>query len=87
MIGVSSLSVSWSIVFRPKVKDMDLAKHWRQRAARYRLEGQRHRESGEVRFPPEQVGGQAAEVWEPYDIEWRGNSLFLLSRSAACGWL
>ena len=45
---------------------MDLAKHWRQRAARYRLEGQRHSESGEIRFPPEQVGGRAAEGWEPY---------------------
>ena len=45
---------------------MDLAKHWRQRAARYRLEGQRHHTSGEVRFPPEQGGGAAAEGWEPY---------------------
>ena len=43
---------------------MDLAKHWRQRAARYRLEGQRHRESGAIRFPPAQVGGQATEGWE-----------------------
>ena len=44
---------------------MDLAKHWRQRAARYRLEGQRHRTSGEVRFPPE---SGAAEVWEPHTL-------------------
>jgi uncharacterized OB-fold protein len=39
---------------------MDLAKHWRQRGARYRLEGQRHRTTGEVRFPPEEAG----EDWE-----------------------
>ena len=51
---------------------MDLAKHWRQRAARYRLEGQRHRESGVIRFPPEQVGGQAAEGWEPHTLSGAG---------------
>jgi uncharacterized protein len=51
---------------------MDLAKHWRQRAARYRLEGQRHRESGAVRFPPEQVRGQAAEGWEPHTLSGAG---------------
>jgi uncharacterized protein len=45
---------------------MDLAKHWRQRAARYRLEGQRDRSSGEVRFPPEPGG--AADQWEPYTL-------------------
>ena len=47
---------------------MDLAKHWRQRAARYRLEGQRHRASGEIRFPPE----QAATGWEPYMLSGAG---------------
>ena len=45
---------------------MDLAKHWRQRAARYRLEGQRDRLSGVVRFPPE--SGRATEQWEPYTL-------------------
>jgi uncharacterized protein len=47
---------------------MDLAKHWRQRAARYRLEGQRHRESGAIRFPPEPT----AEGWEPYILSGAG---------------
>jgi uncharacterized OB-fold protein len=51
---------------------MDLAKHWRQRAARYRLEGQRHRESGAVRFPPEPATGAAAEAWEPYVLSGAG---------------
>jgi uncharacterized OB-fold protein len=47
---------------------MDLAKHWRQRAARYRLEGQRHRESGEIRFPPQ----PGADGWEPYQLSGSG---------------
>jgi uncharacterized OB-fold protein len=51
---------------------MDLAKHWRRRAARYRLEGQRHRESGAVRFPPEPAGGSAAEAWEPHTLSGSG---------------
>lgn len=51
---------------------MDLAKHWRQRAARYRLEGQRHRESGAVRFPPEPSSGPAAEGWEPHTLSGAG---------------
>jgi scaffold protein (connect acetoacetyl-CoA thiolase and HMG-CoA synthase) len=51
---------------------MDLAKHWRQRGARYRLEGQRHRTSGEVRFPPEPAAGSAAEHWEPYSLSGAG---------------
>jgi uncharacterized protein len=51
---------------------MDLAKHWRQRAARYRLEGQRHRESGVVRFPPEPAGGPAVEEWEPHALSGAG---------------
>jgi uncharacterized OB-fold protein len=47
---------------------MDLAKHWRQRAARYRLEGQRHRTSGKVRFPPAPTLGESTELWEPYAL-------------------
>jgi uncharacterized OB-fold protein len=46
---------------------MDLAKHWRLRAARYRLEGQRHRTTGEVRFPGEPIG-LSAEAWEPHSL-------------------
>ena len=51
---------------------MDLAKHWRLRAARYRLEGQRHCESGVIRFPPEHVGEPVAEVWEPHMLSGAG---------------
>lgn len=51
---------------------MDLAKNWRQRAARYRMEGQRHRDSGEVRFPPEPLVGKAAEEWESFDLSGSG---------------
>ena len=43
---------------------MDLARHWRARAARYRLEGQRHND-GTVRFPPEDDGDTA---WQPYRL-------------------
>jgi len=66
---------------------MDLAKHWRQRAARYRLEGQRHRESGVIRFPPEQVGGQAAEGWEPHTLSGAGTVYsFAVVRQPADGY-
>lgn len=51
---------------------MDLAKHWRQRAARYRLEGLRHRPSGEVRFPPEPAIGDRSDEWEPYTLSGAG---------------
>jgi uncharacterized protein len=51
---------------------MDLAKHWRQRAARYRLEGQRHRTTREVRFPPEPVVGAEAQAWEPHELSGAG---------------
>ena len=51
---------------------MDLAKYWRQQAARYRLEGQRNRESGQVRFPPEPVIGEETETWEPYALSGAG---------------
>ena len=49
---------------------MDLAKHWRQRGARYRLEGQRHRQSGAVRFPPQPTTG--ADQWEPHQLSGAG---------------
>jgi len=52
---------------------MDLAKHWRQRAARYRLEGQRHRTTGAIRFPPEPAASGESEVaWEPYTLSGAG---------------
>src|SRR5262245_35869095 len=51
---------------------MDLAKHWRQRAARYRLEGQRQRTTGAVRFPTEPSVGGTAVLWEPYALSGAG---------------
>ena len=51
---------------------MDLAKHWRQRAARYRLEGQRQRASDAVRFPPEPAPGEAPKAWESYTLSGAG---------------
>jgi uncharacterized OB-fold protein len=52
---------------------MDLAKHWRLRAARYRLEGQRHRASGEVRFPPEPQASADTAEWEPFALSGAGS--------------
>jgi uncharacterized protein len=49
---------------------MDLAKHWRLRAPRYRLEGQRHRSTGEIQFPPD---ADAGSDWEPYPLSGRGS--------------
>ena len=51
---------------------MDLAKNWRQRAARYRLEGQCHRGSGEVRCPPQPLVGGLAREWESFDLSGSG---------------
>ena len=49
---------------------MELARHWRQRNARYRLEGSRHRSDGTVAFPPR----EGAE-WEPYVLSGLGEVL------------
>jgi len=52
---------------------MDLAKHWRQKGARYRLEGQRHRTTSEVRFPARPVGlGDDPAAWEPCTLSGKG---------------
>ncbi|HMP42133.1 MAG TPA: Zn-ribbon domain-containing OB-fold protein, partial [Roseiflexaceae bacterium] len=51
---------------------MDLAKHWRQRSARYRLEGQRNRATGAIRFPPQPLDTAEAEEWEPLVLSGRG---------------
>ncbi|MGQ9927275.1 MAG: Zn-ribbon domain-containing OB-fold protein [Chloroflexaceae bacterium] len=52
---------------------MEIARHWRQRATRYRLEGQRHRHSGVVRFPPQPPAlGEEPDVWEPAPLSGRG---------------
>jgi uncharacterized OB-fold protein len=51
---------------------MDLAKHWRQQAARYRLEAQRQRVNGAVQFPPTPMPGAEADLWEPYTLNGAG---------------
>lgn len=48
---------------------MDLAKHWRLRGPRYRLEGQHHTQTGEFRFPPEPDAG---EGWEHANLSGSG---------------
>src|SRR5689334_9742343 len=70
-----------------KGDSMELAKHWRQRGGRYRLEGQRHRESGEVRFPPEPLAGADAESWEPHLLSGAGTLYsFTVVRQAPAGY-
>lgn len=55
---------------------MHLAKHWRQKPAYYRLEGQRNRETGEVRFPARGAtlteDSREAAAWEPYVLSGKG---------------
>ncbi|MEI7642718.1 MAG: Zn-ribbon domain-containing OB-fold protein [Chloroflexales bacterium] len=52
---------------------MEIARHWRSRAARYRLEGQRNRSTGAVRFPPQPTAlGEDANTWEPAALSGRG---------------
>ena len=66
---------------------MDLAKHWRQKAARYRLEGQRHRVTGDVRFPAQPaMPGEDLDVWEPFVFSGQGEIYsFAVLRQAATG--
>lgn len=69
---------------------MHLAKHWRQKAAYYRMEGQRHRSTGEVRFParPATIGesDEAAEAWEPFVLSGKGEIYsFSVVRQAPTG--
>lgn len=47
---------------------MDLAKNWRLKNARYRLEGQRNQLTGETRFP----ASEASDEWEPFAFTGRG---------------
>ncbi len=52
---------------------MQIARHWRQRGARYRLEGQRHRTTGVVRFPAQTLGlGEEPNDWELVALSGRG---------------
>lgn len=66
---------------------MDIAKHWRNRAARYRLEGQRNRATGELRFPPQPLAlGEEPDLWEPTTFSGRGEIYsFSVLRQAPTG--
>ena len=66
---------------------MDLAKHWRQKPSYYRLEGQRNRTTGEVRFPAQlPCPGENGDDWEPYLLSGKGEIYsFTVLRDAAEG--
>jgi uncharacterized OB-fold protein len=67
---------------------MDLAKHWRQRAARYRLEGQRHTTTGDIRFPPEAPAlDETEETWQAHTLSGSGTVFsFSMVRQAPLGY-
>lgn len=46
---------------------MELARHWRHRHARYRLQGSRHAVTGTVAFPPRE-----GTEWEPFVLSGHG---------------
>ena len=49
---------------------MELARHWRQRNARYRLEGSRNNSTGAVAFP-----AVHDTDWQPFALSGRGSVL------------
>jgi uncharacterized protein len=52
---------------------MEVARHWRQRGTRYRLEGQRHTRSGAIRFPAQPAAlGEEPGDWELVRLSGRG---------------
>ena len=52
---------------------MEVARHWRQKGARYRLEGQRSKSSGEVRFPARPLAlGEDPGEWETVALSGKG---------------
>jgi len=48
---------------------MELAKHWRIKSQRYRLEGTRNEQTGQIRFPPPAVLGPDDQ---PYPLSGKG---------------
>lgn len=65
---------------------MDLAKHWRLKAARYRLEGERRTDTGEVRFPPQSPGLGDEAAWESFVLSGHGEIFsFSVLRQAPSG--
>ncbi|MGC8798824.1 Zn-ribbon domain-containing OB-fold protein [Chloroflexus sp.] len=67
---------------------MNIARHWRERISRYRLEGQRHRHTGEVRFPAQPPTlDEDPNDWEPYQLSGRGEIYsFSVIRQAPSGY-
>lgn len=67
---------------------MEIARHWRQRGARYRLEGQRSRSTGEVRFPAQPPAlGEEPAGWETIALSGRGEIYsFSVIRQAPAGY-
>jgi uncharacterized protein len=67
---------------------LNVARHWRQRAARYRLEGQRHSVTGELRFPPQPPAlGEQPDTWQPVALSGRGEIYsFSVIRQAPAGY-
>lgn len=67
---------------------LDVARHWRQRAARYRLEGQRNTRTGELRFPPQPPAlGETPDTWQPVALSGRGEIYsFSVIRQAPAGY-
>jgi len=49
---------------------MELARHWRLRNARYRLEGSQHRQHGQIVFPPRE-----GHDWQPFPLSGKGTVL------------
>ena len=49
---------------------MELARHWRLRNARYRLEGSQHRQHGQIVFPPRE-----GSEWQAYVLSGKGTVL------------
>jgi uncharacterized protein len=66
---------------------MDLAKNWRLKGARYRLEGQRNTRNGETRFPAQPpLPGEHADEWESFAFSGRGEVYsFTVQRQAPEG--
>jgi hypothetical protein len=66
---------------------MNIAKHWRQRTTRYRLEGQRHRVDGTVRFPPQPPTlNEQGDEWESVTLSGQGEIYsFSVLRQAPSG--
>lgn len=67
---------------------MFLAKHWRQKGAYYRLEGQKNRSTGEVRFPSRPATlHESPEDWEPFNLSGKGEIYsFSVIRQAPAGY-